>query len=439
MKRLFCVLLCVCMTALMFAGCTDGGQPSSSPSAKPEPSQTTQSSGPSEPEKPEKLVMYSDSVPAASYQKVAQRFEEKYGIKIEFIIDSYANLHDKIVAAAAGGSQADIGRMDSCWPAEFKVSGIAAPLDEYVTDEFLKTFLPATIEQMTIDGSIMAIPYSNESKWIYYNEAMLKEGGYPEFPKTWEEVKEMCGQLVKKGTAKYGTALSLSQSEGLICEYAGILKSFGGAWKDQSGAWTLNSENSVAAVGFLTDSMKDGFIDPASITYDDTAALNSLMAKDVIFTTSWSGNAASLEEDGSPVKGQIKVACIPGTKQFSTTGGGTTGGGGTFVFASSQNKYWAYKYLELSADEQSQYDSVIDISNIPVTKDTFENAELLKEKPQLETMAPQFDNVLIRPILSDYNSWSTLMQQHLHSALTGAKSPKDALDAAQADITAQIK
>lgn len=430
MKRLIGVVLCVILIAMLCAGCTGGaGDKDSSASASPKDS--------SEAGKPEKLVMYSDSVPAESYQKVAQRFEEKYGVKVEFIVDSYANLHDKIVAAAAGGSQADIGRMDSCWPAEFKKSGIAAPLDEYMTEDFRNTFLPITIEQMTVDGNVMAIPYSNESKWIYYNESMLKEGGYSEFPKTWEEIKEMCKKLIDQGIAKYGTALSLSQSEGLICEYAGILKSFGGEWKDKNGSWILNSENSVAALAFLTESMEDGFIDPASITYDDTAALNSLMAKDIIFTTSWSGNASSLEGDDSPVKGQIKVACIPGSKAFETTGGGTTGGGGTFIFANSKNKDWAWKYLEMSADEQSQYDSVIDISNIPVIKSTFENPDLLKEKPQLEIMKSQFDNVLIRPVLSEYNSWSTLMQQHLHSALTGQKAPKAALDAAQSDVSSK--
>lgn len=430
MKKKLSVLLCLSMIVLAMVGCGKS-QTTETPSAEANTIENEEVAVADDQEKPEKLVMYCDSYPAPYMQTIADQYEERYGIKIELVVDSYANLHDKIVTAAASGSQVDIGRMDTCWPAEFLESGIAEPLDQYFTDGFAEQFIPATLEQMTVDGKIVSTPMMNGSKWVYYNATMLETGGYSEFPSTWEEVKAMCSDLVDQGIARYGTALSLSQAEGLVCEYAGLLEAFDGTWKDENGNWILNSENAIATTQFLVDSLGDGFVDPASITYDDTATLNSFMAKDVVFITSWAGNTATLDEESSPIKGEYKVACLPGTQKYGTAGGGTTGGGGLFIFADSQYKEWAWKFLEMTVEDEVQIGQMNETGDIPVTYSAIGNADLLAENPDLEVMAQQFENVLIRPVLANYNEWSSMLQQHLHSALTGAKSPEDALNAAQ--------
>ena len=62
----------------------------------------------------------------------------------------------------------------------------------------------------------------------------------------------------------------------------------------------------------------------------------------------------------------------------------------------------------------------------------------MEQYPYLADCVPQYEFEMFRPQVAQYSEWSNIMQQNLHSALTGAASPKDALDKAQQEVTAQI-
>ena len=47
-----------------------------------------------------------------------------------------------------GGSAVDMAYLDTIWPAEFAASGIALPLDEYLTDEAREGIIDACIDQL---------------------------------------------------------------------------------------------------------------------------------------------------------------------------------------------------------------------------------------------------------------------------------------------------
>ena len=74
--------------------------------------------------------------------------------------------------------------------------------------------------------------------------------------------------------------------------FTSLLYGFGGQYResdeDASGEWMLNSEQSVEALTWLKESMGNGVVDPASITYTDRNVMNTFMAGDVAFVTGWS-------------------------------------------------------------------------------------------------------------------------------------------------------
>lgn len=438
MRKTVLSTLCLLLAIFLLAGCS--GCSTTPSSVASEGSEVVQSTAPEaegepgEPEKPEKITISCGSVPAPAYEAIAKVYTERYGIEVELIVDSYDNMRNKIITTAASdSSDVDIATLDTVWPAEFLKAGVAYPLNEFVTDEKLAQFVPVTMDQLTVDDQIMGLPFSNESLWLYYNEALLKEGGYDAPPATWEEAITMANDLKDQGLVKYGTAWGASQSEGLICVYAALLKAFDGDWKSGD-EWNLNSQNAVDALNFLKDSMENGLADPASVTYNDTVIQNALMSKEVAFVLNWSAAQTVYNEDGSPVKGEIKVSVLPGTEKYSTVSGSTTGGGGLFVFNNSKNKYWAYKFLELMTDLGMQKESIAVCANMPVLEAIYEDTEVLSEYPHLEAQAPQFDHELYRPKLVRYSEWSEVMQRHLHSVLAGSVDAQTALDSAQEEV-----
>ena len=440
MKKTFIVVLCLCLLIAAFSGCNQGGKTSEASGTSEDGSSLSETpDSQSNEEKPDKISVISGAETAPSYEVVAKEYKETYGIEVELIVDAYDNIRNKIITAATSGSTEDLGLLDTVWPAEFLAAGIAYPLNEFITEEKISQFVPVSIEQLIVDGQVMGLPFINDTKWLYYNDALLEAGGYENPPATWEEAIEMSEDLVNQGLVKYGTAWGASQAEGLVCDWAALVCSFGGDWYDESGEWALNSENAVDALTMLTDSLNNGFADPASITYTDRTVLNSLMAKDIAFTLNWSyAWGVTNDDEESNVVGDIKIGLVPGSEKYGTKSGSTPGGGGLCILQNSDAKEWAYKFLDMITEPDFQAESIEISSNVPVIASVYEDSAVLEKYPHLADCVPQYEFEMFRPQVAQYSEWSNIMQQNLHSALTGAASPKDALDKAQQEVTAQI-
>ncbi len=429
LKRLLSALLCVCLVLIGIAGCSSG-----SGDAKEEKTEEADS------EKPESIQVMVGSDHAPYHEVVAERYEEKYGIKVELIVDAYDNQRNKAVAAATSGATEDIVVVDSCWPTEFANAGILAPITPYMSDELIESLVPVALEQATVDGEVWYMPTVNETKWLYYNKAKLQEAGYDHAPATWEELEEMSRTMIDKNLVKYGISWGAAQAEGLTCDWAVLMNSFGeDSWFDESGKWNLNSEKAKVALDFFVGTIKNGIADPASITYDDRQVLNTLAAGDVAFVLNWSFAWAVLNNpDESSVSGNVAIGCVPGSEKYGTVSGSTTGGGGYGILANSDAKEWAYKYLEMIVEPEFMVEALEITNNMPVTAETYVDEEVLKEYPHLEDCFPQYEYELVRPLLVQYNDWSLLVQQNLHSALSGASTVDEALDNLQKQAESQI-
>ncbi|MDP0984076.1 extracellular solute-binding protein, partial [Klebsiella variicola] len=68
------------------------------------------------------------------------------------------------------------------------------------------------------DGKIWGMPWILDTKYLFYNEDMLKQAGISAPPKTFEELAEQAKIIKDKGIAKYPIVWSWSQAEALICD-----------------------------------------------------------------------------------------------------------------------------------------------------------------------------------------------------------------------------
>jgi multiple sugar transport system substrate-binding protein len=66
-------------------------------------------------------------------------------------------------------------------------SGIAMDLTPYFTKPIRDDFLPSSLDAVTVNGSIRAVPFEIELLGLYYDKDILKAAGI-EPPKTWDEL-----------------------------------------------------------------------------------------------------------------------------------------------------------------------------------------------------------------------------------------------------------
>lgn len=115
------------------------------------------------------------------------RFSEtQREVIIEYTQVPQSDYITKLTTAFAAGSGPDFFQISPGEFLRFVNSGIAMDLSPYFTDEMLADFAETSIDAVTVNGNIYAVPYEVELLGLYYNEDMLAEAGV-EPPETWEE------------------------------------------------------------------------------------------------------------------------------------------------------------------------------------------------------------------------------------------------------------
>ncbi len=126
-----------------------------------------------------------------------QYMKENPGVEIEFVAipqDEY--MGSKLTTAFAAGAGPDVFFMSPGDFLKYANSGLAMDLTPYFTPEILADFLPSSIDAVTVDGKICAIPFEVELLGLYYNKTMLEAASITP-PKTWDELIAATTALTK--------------------------------------------------------------------------------------------------------------------------------------------------------------------------------------------------------------------------------------------------
>jgi multiple sugar transport system substrate-binding protein len=345
---------------------------------------------------------------------------------------SYEALHDKIVTAAASKAGTyDVVLIDCIWPAEFAAAGFILDVTDRVPEEMRKDIWPGALEAVTYQGRLYAMPWLNDVLYLYYNEEMLKAAGFDQPPKTWTELEEMSMAAKEKGLVDYPFIEYFQQDEGLTIAYAYYLPAFGGKFFDEENKPAFNSPEGLAALNFMVSGMKDGLYNPASLesTYEEVRRTFSQGAS--LFSVNWTYqlNLAN-DPNESQIAGKAKLALMPGEKVPSVT---VNGGMGLAVTADSKQPEEAWQYIQYlsNKDVQKRYAQ----NALPIWMSLFEDPQLVEQQPALiEVSTEQYKYINNRPIIPFYSESSKILARELQAALTGSKTPEQALADAEAEI-----
>ncbi|MCE1252417.1 MAG: extracellular solute-binding protein [Anaerolineae bacterium] len=362
-------------------------------------------------------------------------------VEIEYV--SYDALHDKIVTAMASTPPAyDVVLMDDPWTAEFAKAGYVKDVTSMITDDMNKKVFKAAWDVTSADGKVYGMPWLLDQKYFFYNEKILKEAGFDAPPTTWEEMVEQAKVMKEKNLVEYPIVWSWAQAEAAVCDWVVLLYGNGGSFLDDKGQPAFNNEKGVEVLTWMVNSIKDGTSNPASVSYVEEDVRNVFSQGKAAFALNWNYmfDMANASDKESKVTGQVKMAPIPAFK--SAAAGGITsssinGSMGFAIVSSSPNADAAWKYVTYltSEDVQNRYSAHL----LPIWQSSFEGEAGQKlesfsdtTKVTVPAFNAQFPTAHVRPHVAFYPEFSKNLQLALQLALTGQKTPKEALDEAAA-------
>jgi trehalose/maltose transport system substrate-binding protein len=371
----------------------------------------------------------------ASSRAIAQEWAQKTGNKVEFISrpqDATAALAQAQQYWAAKSPDIDVFMVDVIW------QGICGPhaadLKKYFSDADIAEFFPRIIENNTVGGKLVSLPWFGDAGILYYRTDLLEKYGYKEPPKTWEELTEMAKKIQEgeRGAGKgdfHGFVFEGKASESVTCNAIEWIYSFnGGTIVEPDKKVTINNPNAIKALEFAKGWV--GTISPKGVTtYGEEEARNVWQAGNSAFMRNWP-YAYSLGQDAkSAIAGKFDVSVLPKGGEDGKNAA-ALGGWQLMVSAYSKNPEAAADLVRALTSVEAQKRRAIEFSLLPSRPGLYSDADVLAKVPWFKNLLPVLENAVARPSTvtgADYNQLSTAFFQNVNKVLTGGETAKNAV------------
>ena len=389
------------------------------------------------------LTMDQAGLKPAEIDQIARDFEAKNpDIKVVMEYVGYDYVHDKIVTGMAAKPPAyDAAMIDVIWPDEFIKAGYLLDVSNRVTADMKAGMFPASWNGVARNGKVYGMPWLMDVKYFMYNKDMLQKAGFTNPPKTWEELVDQAKVIKQKGIAEYPIIWSWNQKEGVVCDFTVLLFGNGGAFLDASGKPAFNNDKGVQILTWMKQTLDDKLSNPSSVSSDENAVEADFLAGKSAFAVNWLFQYSdSNDKTKSQIVGSAAFAPMPVFKAGADAGikSSSVDGSSSFAIMATSpyaDQTWKFLTYLASNDVQIKYSAEM----LPVWQNDFQGdalAKLTAASPSNPVTVPafvgQFPFANERPTVPYYNEASAALQLAIQEALTGVKSPKQALDDAAA-------
>jgi len=319
------------------------------------------------------------------------------------------------------------------------------PIDNFVkTDDdraWLKSFFPAFMLNGQFAGKTWGVPFQRSTVVMYWNKDLFKEAGLDpnKPPQNWKELVSMGQKLTKK------------DANGNVTQWGVQVPSSGfpywlfQGFSTQNGAILANAEGNevkyddpkvIEALQFWVDLSRKYGIHPPGIVEWGTTPRDFMERKAAIIWTT-TGNLTNIR---SNAKFDFGVAMLPeGVRR-----GSPTGGGNFFIFkkASSAEQEGAFKFAKWLTQPARAAKWSIDTGYVAVSPASYETPELKKyaaEFPPALVARDQLPFAVAELSTHDNQRVTKALNDGLQAALTGKKTPEQAMKDAQAEANRLLR
>jgi sn-glycerol 3-phosphate transport system substrate-binding protein len=370
---------------------------------------------------------------------LAADFEKEHpGIKIKPVYaGSYQDTITKVLTAAKGGDAPHMAVMLSTDMYTLIDEGVVVPFDELVKTPadraWMSSFYPGFMKNSQTGGKTWGIPFQRSTIVMYWNKELFKQAGLDPNrpPQNWAELVE------------YGKKLTQRDAAGKVSTWGVQIPSSGfpywlfQAFTTQNGVELMNTEGTqtyfdkpevVEALQYWVDLSRKHQIHPPGVVEWGTTPKDFFERKAAIIWTT-TGNLTNIRNNA---KFDFGVAMLPAGKQRGTP----TGGGNFYVFkkASATEREAAMKFIQWVTSPKRAAEWAIATGYVavsPAAWDTPEMKKYLADFPAPTVARDQLQYAVAELSTHENQRVTKALNDGLQAALTGAKTPLQALQDAQ--------
>lgn len=366
-----------------------------------------------------------------AFEARIREFEKQSGIKVELIQSDWDSVANRILPEiSTGGSAYDVVEFDNGWVAEWCGAGWATPLNDFMPAGYTDGMIPGLVDLFSCpDGKVYGIVWNNDTRFFYYNAEKLAAAGFNEPPQTWDEFKQMSLAAKEKSVVSYGMAPFWNQEWSLGNEFHFWTYAFGGQIADAKGCFLFNKDpNTLAALQYMMDSLKDGVSNPAGLTYNQAASQDAFLKGDSLFMPQGIAGLMAYVKDPSvsKVDGQIKVGLVPGVKAGMSAA--LTLPEAYAIPSKSKHKDAAWKFINFMTSKETNKVLAQEIGVLPIWVDLYTDPELTAKYPFWADFQAQLKTARGLSKLTWYGDFVDISTAEVHKALAGEQTAQQALD-----------
>lgn len=359
------------------------------------------------------------------WQKVLDECTASTGIAIDRQAIPRDELISKTLLAAQQHQLPNVLRIDNPDLQQVADTGALAPLTDYGVD--LTGLYANLIDAGTYKGKVYGVAPGINGMALFYNTDMFMAAGLKP-PTTWAEVKDDAAKLTKNGV--YGIAFSAPATEE-------------GSWQFEPWLWgagadlsKLDSPEAVKALQFWVDLVTSGSASKSVVQWSQGDVNDQFMAGKAAMQQNGVWNLSALE------KAKIKFGVVPIPKPDGGAAPGPMGGEVLTIPVGNDpaTLQAAGKIVNCLLSDKEMLEWATLQAYIPSRQTLAQTAAQADPNMLPFVQAAAAERSRTGPPANlgpNYNKVSQPLWNAIQAALTGAKTPQDALTAAQQQAGAQ--
>ncbi|WP_329243846.1 extracellular solute-binding protein [Streptomyces sp. NBC_01478] len=358
----------------------------------------------------------------SAWAKLLDACGTRAGVKIKRTAFDTSDLANKALLAAQQDNSADVLIVDNPVVSTLAEAGVLTTTEDNKLDT--SKVNPNLLAAGQAGGRTYGMPVGANTLALYYNKAVLKQAGVDiASVKDWKSLTAALAKVKKAG--KKGITFSAIGTE------EGTFQFLPWYWGSGAELTALDSDKAVSALTLWKDWLKDGYAPNSVLNNTQTTSWQEFATGDYAFSENGTWQLANAKKAGFEY-GVVPVPATDGGNAAAPTGG-------EFVTIPVQGKTDRYATSQKIVTCLTSTDNLLNTDTTlsyvaPTTevqdKQVAANAEL---KPWVDAVKAAKGRTS-DDLGTKYPKISEQLWKAVQSALSGSKSPKDALSAAQSAV-----
>lgn len=363
------------------------------------------------------------------FEQAAAEFEEANpGTDIQIEVVPWDVLLQRLTTDIQAGVNADLSIIGTRWLIDFVADGIAAPLDEYMNDEFTGRFIETFLSPSVLEGATYGLPIAASARAMYYNQDLFDQAGITEIPDTWDELRAAAEAISALGDDVYGYGLQGNEIETDVYFYYAFW-SHGGELVEEDGTSGLDTEAGYQAAALYRDLLDSGLTQPGatSMSREDVQNLFKQGRVGMMITAPFL--SAQIAEEVPDLN--YGVAAIPA---------GPDGDRGTYgvtdsiiLFENSEEKDTAWAFLDYLFTFEKRLEFTGGEGFLPVNREVAAHPDFA-DNEDLQAFTALLPDARFAPVIPGWEEIADITSNALQTIYLGEGDIEETLNNAASDI-----